>query len=216
MITVSAFRWVPDLARGLVKDLRVRWALEEAGLTYETRLIGLEEKNSPAYRELQPFGQVPAYEEDGFVLFESGAIVHYIASKSEALMPADEKARARVVTWMFAALNSIEPFMQNLLLIDFAPTGQEWAKQGRPATLQLVQSRLDALTQRLDGRDYLEDRFTAADLIMTTVLRMPRHCDLLAQYPALDAYRLRCEARPAFKRALDAQMADFVEKPAAA
>lgn len=216
MITVSAFRWVPDFARGLVRDLRVRWALEEAGLPYEVWLLGQHDKNSDTYRALQPFGQVPAYEENGFVLFESGAIVHHIASKSEVLMPRDEKARARTLSWMFAALNSIEPQIQNLTAMDLSHADKAWAKERRPAVLEMAQTRLAALSKWLEGRDYLEDRFTAADLLMTTVLRIPRHCDLVTSMPALESYRQRCEARPAFKRALSAQMADFAEKPVAA
>jgi len=216
MIKVSAFRWAPEFARGLVRDLRVRWALEEVGLPYETRLIGPEDQKSATYRAMQPFGQVPSYEEDGLVLFESGAILLHIASKSDVLMPADDKARARATAWMFAALNSIEPYITHLTAIDLFHADQDWAKQRRPGALQQAESRLKSLSDRLDGRNYLEDRFTVADLLMTTVLRIPRHCDLIAQHPTLDAYRLRGEARPAFKRALDAQMADFVEKPAAA
>jgi glutathione S-transferase len=215
MITVSAFRWVPPFARGLVRDLRVRWALEEAGVPYETRLIGPDDQKSKTYRAMQPFGQVPAYEEDGLVLFESGAILLHIAEKTDVLMPANAKARARATAWMFAAVNSIEPYIANLTAIDFFNADQDWAKARRPAELARVELRLNALTDWLGGRDYLEDRFTVADLLMTTVLRIPRHADLVAQYPMLDAYRQRCEARPAFKRALDAQMADFVEKPAA-
>jgi glutathione S-transferase len=216
MIKVSAFRWVPPFARGLVRDLRVRWALQEAGLPYESRLIGPDDQKSAGYRAMQPFGQVPAYEEDGLVLFESGAILLHIAGRSDVLMPADAKDRARMTAWMFAALNSIEPHIQNLTAIDLFHADQDWAKTRRPAALQLAQSRLTALSDWLDGREYLEDRFTVADLLMTTVLRIPRHCDLVAQMPVLEAYRLRCEARPAFKRALDAQMADFAETPAAA
>ena len=216
MIKVSAFRWVPPFARGLVRDLRVRWALEEAGLPYEARLIGPEDQKSAAYRAMQPFGQVPAYEEDDLVLFESGAILLHIAGKSDVLMPADANARARATAWMFAAVNSIEPYLTNLAAIDLFHADQDWAKQRRPGALQQAESRLKSLSDWLNGRNYLEDRFTVADLLMTTVLRIPRHCDLLAQYPVLDAYRLRGEARPAFKRALDAQMGDFVEKPAAA
>jgi glutathione S-transferase len=211
MIKVSAFRSAPAFAQGLIRDLRVRWALEEAGLPYQTMLIVRDDLPTKNYRALQPFGQVPAYEEDGFAMFESGAIVLHIAERSEALMPADAKARLRMTTWMFAALNTVEPHIQNLTAIDLFHINEDWAKQRRPAALQLAQSRLNALTDRLDGRDYLEDRFTAADLLMTTVLRIPRHCDLIAQYPVLDKYRLRCEARPAFKKALAAQMADFNE-----
>jgi glutathione S-transferase len=211
MIKVSAFRWVPDFARGLVRDLRVRWALEEAGLPYEARLIGPEDQKSKTYRAMQPFGQVPAYEEDGLVLFESGAILLHIAERSAVLMPADSQSRARMTAWMFAALNSIEPHIQNLTAIDLFFAAEDWGKQRRPGALKMAETRLTALSDWLAGRDYLEDRFTAADLLMTTVLRIPRHCDLVAQLPVLEAYRLRCEARPAFKRALDAQLADFVE-----
>jgi glutathione S-transferase len=216
MITVSAFRNVPPFARGLVRDLRVRWALEEAGLPYETRLLGPEDQTSKAYRALQPFGQVPAYEEDAFSLFESGAIVLHIAEKSEALMPRDDKGRLRATTWMFAALNSIEPHIVNLTAIDLFYAKEEWAKLRRPGALAQAQTRLNALADWLNGREYLEDRFTAGDLLMTTVLRVPRHCDLIAQIPVLENYRLRCESRPAFKRALAAQMADFSEPVSAA
>jgi len=217
MITISAFSWVPAFARGLVRDLRVRWALEEAGLPYEAWLIGPEDQKSKRYRAMQPFGQVPAFEEDGFVLFESGAILLHIADRSEVLMPSDARARNRVTAWMFAALNSIEPHVQNLTAIDFLHAGEDWAKQRRPAALKFAQARLAALSDWLDGRDYLEEgRFTVADLLMTTVLRIPRHADLVAEMPTLEAYRLRCEQRPAFKKALAAQMSDFSETASAA
>ncbi len=209
MISVSAFRWVPPFAQGLVRDLRVRWALEEAGLAYEARLIGPEDQKSESYRRLQPFGQVPVYEEDGLVLFESGAIVLHVAERSAALMPSDPGARARVTTWLFAALNSMEPHIQNLAEIDLFYPREEWAKQRRPAVVERVKARLTMLADRLGERDYLEDRFTAADLLMTTVLRNLRQTDLLAQVPAIEAYRLRCEARPAFRKALADQMAIF-------
>ena len=179
-------------------------------------MIGPEDQKSKDYRAMQPFGQVPAYEEEGLVLFESGAILLHIAERSDVLMPSDAKSRARTTAWIFAAINSVEPHIQNLTAIDLFHADQDWAKQRRPGALQLAQSRLAALSDWLGSRDYLEDRFTVADLLMTTVLRIPRHCDMVAQYPTLDAYRLRCEARPAFKRALDAQMADFAEMPAVA
>jgi glutathione S-transferase len=211
MIRISAFRWVPPLAQGLVRDLRVRWALEEAGLEYEVRLIGREDQTSEEYLRLQPFGQVPAFEEDGLVLFESAAIVLHIAGRSESLLPADPASRARVTAWMFAAMNSVEPYISNLVSIDLFNAGQEWAKLRRPAALEALQKRLGRLADRLEGRDYLEDRFTAADLLMTTVLRLLRHTDLVAQMPALDAYQRRCEARPAFRKALADQMAVFAD-----
>lgn len=211
MIKVSAFRWVPPFAQGLVRELRVRWALEEAGLAYETRLIGPEDQASESYRALQPFGQVPAYEEDGLVMFESGAIVLHIAERSEALMPSDPAARARVTTWMFAALNTIEPPIQNLAAIDLFYAAEEWAKLRRPSVVDAVKARLTSLSDWLDGRDYLEGRFTAGDLLMTTVLRILRHTDLVSQMPVLEAYCRRCEARPAFQKAMADHMAPFAE-----
>ena len=173
MIKVSAFQWVPPFARGLVRDLRVRWALEEAGLPYQARLIGPDDQKSESYRAMQPFGQVPAFEENNLVLFESGAILLHIAERSDVLMPPDSKARARTTAWMFAALNSVEPHIQNLTAIDLFHAEEDWAKQRRPAALKLAQARLSALSDWLDGRAYLEDRFTVADLLMTTVLKNP-------------------------------------------
>jgi glutathione S-transferase len=211
-IEVSAFRWVPPFARGLVRDLRVRWALEEAGLTYVPRLIGPEDRDSESYRTLQPFGQVPAYREDGLELFESGAIVLHVAERSEALMPRDPAARARAIVWKFAALNSVEPHVQHLAAIDLFHADEAWAQARRPGAVELVKSRLAVLAQRLHGREYLEDRFTAGDLLMTTVLRILRHTDLVSEHPALDVYVRRCEARPAFQKALADQMAPFAEQ----
>jgi glutathione S-transferase len=199
-----------------VRDLRVRWALEEAGLPYEPILIGPDDQKSESYRALQPFGQVPIYKEDGFSMFESGAIVLHIAEKSDVLMPRDAKARLRATTWMFAALNSVEPHVQNLVVLDAFYANEEWAKQRRPGAQALAQSRLTALSHWLDGREYLEDRFTAADLLMTTVLRTLRNGELIVQFPTLNRYRERCEARPAFKKALAAHMADFAEMAPAA
>ena len=213
MIRVTAFRWVPPFAQGLVRDLRVRWALEEAGLAYEERLIGPAEQTSAGYRALQPFGQVPVYEEgegaDLLTLFESGAIVMHIAEKSEILMPIDPAGRARAVAWMFASLNSIEPHIQNLAFIDLFAAGQDWAKQRRPGAVEMVEKRLDDLAVWLGDRDYLETRFTVADLLMTSVLRILRHTDLVECRPALRAYQHRCEARPAFRKALADQLAPF-------
>jgi glutathione S-transferase len=211
MIKVSAFRWVPPFAQGLVRDLRVRWALEEAGLPYEEKLIGQEDQKSESYRHLQPFGQVPTYEENGLELFESGAIVLHIAERSQALMPTDPGARARAITWMFAALNSLEPHLQSLAAIDLFYTNEEWAKLRRPGAVEMAKTRLASVASWLGKRDYLEDRFTVGDLLMTTVLRIPRHTDLVAQFPVLEAYRLRCEARPAFQKALADQMAPFAK-----
>ncbi|MBM7112817.1 glutathione S-transferase family protein [Archangium primigenium] len=209
-IRVSAFQWVPPLAQGLVRDLRVRWALEEAGVPYEVWLIGLgEEQKSEAYRRFQPFGQVPAYEEDGLVLFESGAIVQHIAERHEVLMPTEPHARERTKCWIFAALNSVEPAFQVLMFVDVFNGNAEWSKQALPAALQWATLRLDDLEAHLKTREYLEDRFTAADLLMASVLEIPRHTDLVAQRPALAAYLRRCLARPAYQKALADQLAVF-------
>jgi glutathione S-transferase len=193
----------------LVKDLRVRWALEEAGLPYEARLLSLEDKKAKEYRAMQPFGQVPVYEEDGLVLFESGAILLHVAEKSEALLPRDPAGRALATQWVFAALNSIEVVIQNLASIDLFYKDQEWAKLHRPDQEKNVQRRLGELAARLGDREYLEGRFTCGDLMMATVLDISRNTDLVAAEPKLDAYLTRCKARPAYQRALAAQMADF-------
>ncbi len=208
-ITITGFRWVPPFAQGLVRDLRVRWALEEAGLPYEVSLIDFADKNAIAYRRKHPFGLVPAFEADGLGLFESGAIVHRIATDSDILMPVDRRCAAETLTWMFAALNTVEPPIQNLLAVDFQHNEEQWAKLRRPGAVDAVKVRLAALSGWLDGRDYLVDRFTAADILMTTVLRFVRHTDLLAEFAPTDAYVKRCEARPAFQRALRDQMADY-------
>ena len=210
MITISAFKWVPDFARGQVRDLRARWALEEAALPYTTRLLEQGDQDKPEYRALQPFGQVPVLEEDGLVLFESGAIVLHIGARSETLLPRDPGARARATQWLIAALNSIEPFVMNLAAIDLFYANEEWAKLRRPGAVELVQKRLAPLSESLAGRPYLDgDRFTAGDLMMTTVLRILRHTDLITSDARLATYVGRCTSRPAFKRALEAQLGDF-------
>jgi glutathione S-transferase len=210
MITISAFRWVPDFARGQVRDLRVRWALEEAGLPYRTRLLGMGDQDKPDYRALQPFGQVPILEENGFALFESGAIVLHIGERSEALLPEEPQARARATQWLIAALNSIEPFLLNVALIDLFYADQEWAKLRRPGAVEFAQKRLAGLSKALGDKLYLDgERFTVGDLMMATVLRILDHTDIVRSDPRLAAYVERCTARPAFERALNAQFADF-------
>jgi glutathione S-transferase len=206
MITISAFKWVPDFAQGQVRDLRARWALEEAGLPYTTRLLAQGDQDKADYRELQPFGQVPIFEEDGFVLFESGAIVLHIGERCEALLPADAHARARATQWLIAALNSIEPYVMNVAVLDLFYANEEWAKLRKPGAVAFAQRRLSALSKSLGDKPYLDgDRFTAGDLMMTTVLRtLPALND-----ERLNAYVARCMARPAFKRAIDAQIGDF-------
>lgn len=208
MITVSAFAHVPDFAKGLVRDLRVRWALEEARLAYQVRLLEQGDQNKPEYRALQPFGQVPLFEENGVVLFESGAIALHIAERSEALLPKDSAARARAVQWLIAALNSVEPAVWNVFVIDHIHTHQDWAKLRRPGAVELMNRKLDALAGRLGDKPFLDgERFTVGDLMMTTVLRF--HSDTAQLDPRLVAYLKRCTSRPAFTRALDAQLADF-------
>ena len=213
MIVISAFRSVPPFARGLVRDLRVRWALEEAGLPYAQRLLADGEKDSADYRAWQPFGQVPAYEESNggapLRLFESGAIVLHIGERSEALLPRDPAAKARATEWLVAALNSVEPHVQNLAAIDLFYVNEEWAKLRRPGAEEMVRNRLRAVATALGDKEWLtDDRFTAGDLMMATVLRILRHTELVAQ-ASLDEYLGRCEARPAFQRALAAQMGTF-------
>lgn len=212
MITISAFKWVPDFAQGQVRDLRARWALEEAGLPYETRLLEQGDQDTAEYRALQPFGQVPIFEEDGFVLFETGAIVLHVGERSETLLPKDPLARARATQWLVAALNSIEPFVMNVALIDLFYADEEWANLRRPGAVAFVQKRLSALSKALGDKPYLDgDRFTAGDLMMTTVLRILGDTDIVTGDGRLAAYLERCTARPAFRRALDAQMRDFDE-----
>ena len=210
MITVSAFQWVPPFARGQVRDLRVRWALEEAGLPYRTRLLEQGEGDTPEYRALQPFGQVPILIHDDFALFESGAIVLHIGEQSEVLLPKDAKARARAIQWLIAALNSVEPSVMNLALIDLFYADHEWAKLRRPDAEAFVRRRLGSLSKALGDKPYLDgDHFTAGDLMMSTVLGILRHTDIVTSDPRLAAYVERCTARPGFGRALDAQLGDF-------
>jgi glutathione S-transferase len=215
-ITVTTFKWVPPFAQGLVRDLRVRWALEEAGFPYRERLLESGEQNSPEYRALQPFGQVPVFEQDGLVMFESGAILMHIAEQSQRLLPADAAGRSRVRTWMFAALNSVEPHVQNLVGIDLFNANEEWARLRRPAAEKFAAARLDGVASALAGRDFLVDSFSVADVLMCTVLRFLRHTTMIEDHPVLGPYKARCEARPAFSRALDAQLANFVRYAPAA
>lgn len=208
MITISAFDWVPTFAQGQVRDLRVRWALEEAGLPYQSRLLTQGDQDKPEYRALQPFGQVPIFDEDGLTIFESGAIVLHIGEQSEALLPKDKNARARATQWLIAALNSIEPFVMNVALLDIFYANEEWAKLRKPGAIAFLKRRLDALSRALGDKPYLaDDRFTAGDLMMTTVLRILP--DIVNADARLAAYVTRCTARPAFKRALEAQLGDF-------
>ena len=211
-ITCYAFENVPPFARGLVRDLRVRWALEECGLDYSTRLIGGGQAAvaRDEYTKLQPFGQVPTLQLGELTLFESGAIVLHLAEEHAELMPREPLARAHTKQWMFAALNTVEPQVQNLAEVDLFHADKSWAAERRPLVLEAVHKRLNPVAAHLADRPHLVDEFTAADLLMTSVLRTLRHTTIVEQYPALLAYQQRCEARPAFERALAAQMADFL------
>jgi len=213
MMHLTAFRWVPPFAQGLVRDLRVRWALEEAELQYDVRLIGPDDQKSQAYRKLQPFGQVPVLHDGDLCLFESGAIVLHIAERSAILMPLEASAKERARVWVFAATNSLEQHIQNLTQIDLFNADSAWGIERRPAVMEMLRDRLQKLTDWMTGRHYLENEtFTVGDLMMTTVLRILRHIDLLEkEFPELHAYRLRCEARPAFQKALGDQMKAFAD-----
>jgi glutathione S-transferase len=210
MITLTTYKWVPDFAAPLMRAFRVRWALEEAGLPYNVRTLALgPEQNSPEHLALQPFGQAPAIEDDGLVLFESGAIALYVAGKSETLLPNDRVERERATAWVFAALNSVEIWIQQLASLDFFHAKSEWTKAWRPQIEKLTRDRLGMLERVLDGKDYLEGRFTVGDLMMADVLRIIDHTDLVDAYPHLGAYKRRCAARPAFRRAMKAQIDGF-------
>ncbi len=210
MIQVTAFKWVPPFAQGSVRDIRVRWALEEAGLGYDDRLLGFEDTATPEYRALQPFGQVPAFSDGKVEMFESGAIVLYIAQSSDQLMPADPSSRAMVMTWLFAASNSVEPYVASLADIDLFHAGEAWTVERRPQVEAQLRKKLGDLQTALGDRQWFaNDRFSAADILMTHVLRDLRHTDIVADYPALAAYVARSEARPAFRRALADQLKPF-------
>lgn len=214
-IEITAFNWVPDFARGLVRDIRVRWALEEAGLPYRVRLLDAMTERPQDYFQEQPFGQVPIFVEGELGMFETGAILLHLGERSETLLPSDPVERARAMCWLIAALNSIEPMIFELVNIDVFNRGEEWARLRRPEAEQKIRERLGRVSDWLGDKDHLEGRFTVADLMMTTVLRNLRHTGLVAEYPNLAAYQARCEARPAFHRALAAQLADFEEREAA-
>lgn len=214
MYTLTTYRSVPSFAIGFVRDLRVRWALEEAGLPYQLRLIEFDERHSPAYRQQQPFGQVPMLQDGDLSLFESGAILLHLGEKTPALLLDAPAARAHVHTWMFAALNTVEPHVLNLVSLLAFSSGEAWAKERRPALEETVLQRLRDLDAWLEGREYLAGGFSAADILMVTVLRLLGATDHVARFPHLKAYQDRCTARAAFKKALADQLALYVPKAA--
>jgi glutathione S-transferase len=207
-IEITAFRWVPEFAQGVVRDLRARWALEEAGLDYRVRL--LDQQRPPEYLLEQPFDQVPILRDGEVRIFESGAIAQYIGEKSEALLPRDPQSKYRAIQWTYAALNSVEPALMNLLLIDLFFTGEEWAKLRRPGAEEFARLKLKRVSDWLGDKQWLEgDRFSIGDLLMITVLRFLRHTNLVAEFPNLADFVRRGEARPAFQRALNDQLATY-------
>ena len=206
-IEITAFRWVPEFAQGVVRDLRARWALEEAGLDYRVRLLGMP--RPPQYLKEQPFDQVPCFNDGKVRIFESGAIIQYSGEQSEVLLPTDPQGKYRAIQWTYAALNSVEPAILNLLLIDIFFKGEEWATLRRPGAEEFAKLKLKRLSDWLGDKEWLEDRFTIGDLMMTTTRRVLRQTDLVEQVPNLAAYLKRAEGRPAFQQALADQLAAF-------
>lgn len=212
-ITITAFERSPDGGKGLARDTRVRWALEEAGLPYDVRLVSFRAMKEPAHLALHPFGQIPTYEEDGLVLFETGAIVFHIATRHGALLPADDHARARAITWMFAALNTVEPPILELVTARIFEGDKPWSKERIPLVEERVRDRMKPLSARLGDADWLDGEFSAGDLMMVSVLLRLRPSGILDEFPVLAAYVARGEARPSYQRAFAAQLA--VNAPAA-
>jgi glutathione S-transferase len=208
-ITITAFEHSPDGGKGLARDTRVRWALEEVGQPYEVRLVSFRAMKEPAHLALHPFGQIPTYEEDGLALFETGAIVLHIAQHHAGLLPHDAKPRARAITWMFAALNTVEPPILELANAKLLEGDKPWAKERLPLVQDRVRDRLNQLSARLGDADWLDGGFSGGDLLMVSVLLRLKSSGLLKEFPNLAAYVARGEARPAYKRAFDAQRAVY-------
>jgi glutathione S-transferase len=207
--TITAFERSPDRGRGLARDMRVRWALEEVGQPYEVRLQSFNALKEAAHRARNPFGQIPTYEEGDLILFESGAIVFHIAERHAGLLPDDANARARAITWMFAALNTVEPPIFDRDLVQILERDQPWFQQRLRALEESIRKRLGELSEHLGDADWLDGGFSAADILMVTVLRRLQGSGMLEEYPGIAAYVIRAEARPAFKRAFAAQLAVF-------
>lgn len=214
-LRITAFDWVPDFARGRVRDLRPRWACEEIGLPYATRLLSVTDRPADYYAE-QPWGQVPVIDDAGLGVFESGAILLHLGEKDERLLPRDREGRTRALSWLFAAYSSIEPLAMELDTVDTFCAGEEWAQLRRPGLLADAGQRLDRLEAALGERDWLAGRFSIADIAMVTVLRGMRDAGLLESRPRLAAYVERGIGRPAFAAALHAQLSDLQPEPAAA
>ncbi|QZZ19641.1 glutathione S-transferase family protein [Leptothermofonsia sichuanensis E412] len=209
---ITAFEQSPDRGQGLARDMPVRWALEEVGQPYEVRLVSFSAMKESAHRSLQPFGQIPTYEEDDLVLFESGAIVFHIAERHAGLLPNDANARARAIAWMFAALSTVEPVIVQREVSLYLERDKTWHEERLSIVEERIRSKLDDLSTRLGAGEWLDGAFSAGDLLMVQVLRRLSGSCLLDDYPNLVAYVTRGEARPAFKRAFDAQLAIFAGK----
>ena len=207
--TITAFAQSPDRGRGLARDMQVRWALEEVGQPYDVRLVPFEEMKQGAHRALHPFGQIPTYQEGDLALFESGAIVLHIAERHRGLLPDDANARARAITWMFAALSTIEPPIIDLGIAMLMERTESWHEQRLPFVKDRLRARLGALSERLGEADWLDGAFSAGDLLTISVMRRLNASGILPEFPNLAAYVIRGEARPAFRRAFEAQLAVF-------
>ena len=214
-IVITAFERSPDGGKGLARDTRVRWALEEVGQPYEVRLVSFRAKQEPEHLRLHPFGLIPTYQEGDLVLFETGAIVLHIAERHPGLFPEDADARARAITWMFAALNTVEPPILELVTARILEADQPWTQQRLPLVKDRIRKRLTQLTARLAQEEWLDGAFSAGDLLMVSVLLRLKSSNILDDYPSLAAYVARGEARPAYQRAFAAQLAVFTGKPPA-
>jgi len=213
--TITAFERSPDGGMGLARDTRVRWAFEEVGQPYEVRPVSFAAMKQPAHLALHPFGQIPTYEDGDLVLFESGAIIFHIASHYPGLLPEDSNARARAITWMFAALNTVEPPILEIVIAKFQEGDKPWSKERLPLIADRIRQRLGQLSARLGEAEWLDGEFSAGDLVMISVLLRARPSGILNEFPRLAAYVARGEARPAYKRAFAAQLAFNTAEPAA-
>jgi glutathione S-transferase len=212
-ITITAFERSPDGGRGLARDTRVRWALEEVGQPYQVRLVSFGAMKESAHRALHPFGQIPTYEEGDLALFETGAIVFHIAERHAGLLPDNANARARAIMWMFGALNTVEPPILERETAKLLEGGKTWYGERLPLVEDRVRDRLGQLSSRLGSADWLDGAFSAGDLMMVSVLLRLKSSGILDEYPNLAAYVARGEARPAYKRAFDAQLAVYTGRP---
>lgn len=210
MVKIITLNWVPSFAQGYVRDLPIRWACEEMGLAYELKLISHEDKDSPEYRRLQPFGQVPVLEDGEVIIFESGSILLHLGEKSEKILPKDLTKKARARTWVLAALNSVDPLIREYRAANDNAEKEQWAKLRRPSALENLNKRLKALNQWLEGREFLEDQFSVGDIMMTIMLRNLEP-ELLSDFPNVARLLKKCEARPAFQKALASQMKTFAD-----